>query len=96
MTERTYAINAILNLQDAGWTLSSASDGEERIVPTSATAAVEHVMATEHGAVRLVKGHQRINLSMLFQGSDEGEEVIYDYSSNGDLDEVQAIISKPR
>lgn len=95
MTERTYAINAILNLQDAGWTLTRASDGEERITPTSATAAVEHVMATEHGAVRLVKGEHRVTLSMLFQGGD-GEDCIYDYSSNADLDEIARIIALPR
>jgi hypothetical protein len=90
-TERSYAIGALHYLMAHGWELAAASDGEERIKPTSATAAVAHVMATEHGAVKLVRGEDYVTLSLLFQGG-EPDEVIYDYSAKTDetLEEISA------
>lgn len=94
-TEHSYATGAIRALSRIGFTIDYATDGEERVrAPLSATAAVDHVRGTDHGAVVLVHPTLgRLTLCLLFQNG-EPEEVIYDMSAqeHATLDVVDAIL----
>jgi len=80
MTEHDYAIAAVAALQDAGWSLTRADNGEESIRPESVQAAIEHVEACEMGSVTMEHGTYGLaTFGLLFQAGVP-EEVIYDYS----------------
>lgn len=84
MTEHDYAVAALTALQDAGWSVTGADNGEESIQPDSVLAAVEHVEACEVGSVTMTHAtHGRATFGLLFQAG-EPEEVIYDYSYKTD------------
>lgn len=98
-TERAYAVGALEELERAGFTIRSASDGEERLRgPMPASAAVDHVRAAEHGSVLLEHPeHGRVTLCLLFQNGAP-EEVIYDMgaANHGTFDVVDAILEPLR
>jgi hypothetical protein len=80
-TEREYAVKAFKALEDAGWVLTSADNGEEEIYPSVVAVAVEHVQACEMGSVTFIHPmHGSATFCLLFQGG-EPNEVIYDYWS---------------
>lgn len=84
MTEYDYATTALTALQDAGWSLTRADNGEESIRPETVQAAVEHVQACELGSVSMQHATLgRATFGLLFQAG-QPEEVIYDYSYQTD------------
>lgn len=84
MTEHDYAVAALKALQDAGWTLLRADNGEESIRPDSVLAAIKHVQACEMGSVTMAHGtYGRATFGLLFQAGVP-EEVLYDYSYKTD------------
>lgn len=78
MTEYSYALQGLRNLEEYGWVIRAAGDQESTIVTDDARQALDYVQAIEHGAIRLAHPvHGSAALSLLFQGG-EACDVIYD------------------
>lgn len=91
MTEYTYALRGLANLQAGGWVIREAGDPEGTISTDDARTALDWVRSIEHGAIRLQHPMYGVAvLSLLFQGG-EPEEVIYDIHAR--TDEALEIVS---